>query len=155
MERADVVVLEVDLDERLPVVVALVDVDAIEHVPGEVELADVDTPARSRATSRLPSNSRPFQFCSGERPRLRHGLSSKCGAPSSSPLQVVSPAVDRADDVLAALPRPVSMIAWRWRQMFEMSSMPFAVAHERLRVVACRESAVVARRSGTISSWPT
>ncbi len=101
------------------------------------------TSARSRATSRLPSKRRPFQFCSGERPRLRHGLSSKCGAPRSSPRRSY---VQRwiGQTMLAALPRPFSMIACRWRQMFEMSSMPSRVAHERLRVVARLERAIVA-----------
>jgi hypothetical protein len=32
VERTDVVVLEIDLDERLPVVVDAVRVDAVEHV---------------------------------------------------------------------------------------------------------------------------
>lgn len=38
MERADVVVLQVDLDEGLPVVVALVQLDAVERVAREVEV---------------------------------------------------------------------------------------------------------------------
>ena len=37
VEGPDVVVLEVDLDEGLPVVVALVQLDAVEHVAAEVE----------------------------------------------------------------------------------------------------------------------
>jgi hypothetical protein len=39
--------------------------------------------------------------------------------------------------MLAALPRPCSMIAWRWRQMFEMSSIP-----SLLRTSACALSRV-------------
>src|SRR5437868_6164202 len=38
MERADVVVLEVDLDEGLPVVVALVQLDAVEGIAVEIEV---------------------------------------------------------------------------------------------------------------------
>jgi hypothetical protein len=38
MKRADVVVLQVDLDEGLPVVVALVQLDAVERVAREVEV---------------------------------------------------------------------------------------------------------------------
>jgi hypothetical protein len=39
MERLDVVVLQIDLDEALPVVVALVDFDPVEDVVLEVEVA--------------------------------------------------------------------------------------------------------------------
>jgi hypothetical protein len=42
MERSDVIILEIDLDERLPVVIAFVDVNAIEHVAGEIDLRNVD-----------------------------------------------------------------------------------------------------------------
>jgi hypothetical protein len=38
VERADVVVLQVDLDEGLPVVVHLVQLRAVVHVAGEVEV---------------------------------------------------------------------------------------------------------------------
>ena len=69
MERADVVVLEVDLDEGLPVVVALVQHDAVEHVAGEVEVGARAEPRQLggdvAAVVPAPSNSRPFQFCSG------------------------------------------------------------------------------------------
>ena len=46
MEGLDVVVLEIDLDERLPVVVALVDLDAVEHVAREVEVAATPSAAQ-------------------------------------------------------------------------------------------------------------
>src|SRR5262249_40884764 len=39
MKRRHMVVLEIDLDEALPVVVAVVDFDAIEHMAAEVEFA--------------------------------------------------------------------------------------------------------------------
>ena len=135
MERADVVVLEVDLDEGLPVVVALVQLDAVEHVAGEVERRCDAEPARSRATSRGPSNSRPFQFCSGVRARFRHGLSGEVRRAEQLALQVVGPAVQRADDVAARCRGRCSIIAWRWRQTFDMSSMPSA-----LRTSACASS---------------
>ena len=38
VERCDVVVLQVDLDEGLPVVIALVDFYVVEHVVTEIEL---------------------------------------------------------------------------------------------------------------------
>ena len=39
MEGHDVVVLEVHLDEGLPVVVAVVHLDVVEHVAGKIEIA--------------------------------------------------------------------------------------------------------------------
>ena len=86
MERLDVVVLEVDLDEGLPVVVAsLISTWSSTWSEKSRRLLRA-TPARSRWTSRWPSNRRPCQFVSGDRRRWRHGLSAKCGAPRSSPL---------------------------------------------------------------------
>jgi len=38
VERPDVVILEVDLDEGLPVVVALVHMHLVEHIAGEVQV---------------------------------------------------------------------------------------------------------------------
>jgi hypothetical protein len=48
MERDDMVVLEIDLDEGLPVVLALVDLDPVEHVVRKVEIADAE-PRQVRA----------------------------------------------------------------------------------------------------------
>ena len=39
MKRSDVIILQVDLDERLPVVVELLHLDTIEHVPRKIEVA--------------------------------------------------------------------------------------------------------------------
>ena len=144
MERDDVVVLEVDLDERLPVVVALVDLDAVEHVAREVEVAHAEPREVARARRAARRTAGRSSSASGERPRFRHGLSGKCGAPRSSPLEVVGPAVDRADDVrrvAAALEHDRLPVAADVRD--ELDAL--RVAHERLRVVARLEREVVAR----------
>ncbi len=70
MEGADVVVLEVDLDEGLPVVVALVQLDAVERVAAEVEVgarAQAGHVGRhvEAAAVAFFSNSRPFHSVSG------------------------------------------------------------------------------------------
>ena len=106
MERHDVVVLEVDLDEGLPVVIALVDLDAIEHVAGEIEVARALSSARSRRDVARPSNSRPFQLCSGVRPQVEARLVGEMRRAEQLALQVVGPAVDRADDVPRVAARP-------------------------------------------------
>ena len=99
VERHDVVVLEVDLDERLPVVVALVDLDPVEHVAREVEVAHAERSRGRARTSRWPSNSRPFQFCSGDAAEVEARLVGEVRRAEELALEVVGPAVDRADDV--------------------------------------------------------
>ena len=39
MERLDVVILEVDLDEGFPVVIAMMDLDVVEHIAIEIQIA--------------------------------------------------------------------------------------------------------------------
>jgi hypothetical protein len=61
-----VVVLEIHLDERLPVVVALVQLDLVQHVAAEVEVGLGAEWARSAAMSRpLSSNTMPFHERTG------------------------------------------------------------------------------------------
>jgi hypothetical protein len=88
VERLDVVVLQIDLDEGLPVVVALVDFDVVEHVAGEIQvLGDGqvvqlghDVVAVLLEQQAVPALQRVFG-------RFRQGVSGKCGAPISSPLR--------------------------------------------------------------------
>ncbi len=96
------------------------------------------------ATSRLPVNSRPFQFCSGVFPRSRQGLPGKCGRAEKLAVHVVGPAVQRADDVLrvaAALEHDgLAMAADVGQQLHAVR-----VAHQRPRVAHPLERVVVAR----------
>ena len=141
MERADVVVLEVDLDEGLPVVVALVQLDAVEHIAGEVEVGarahagqvggDVAAPLRSRTAGRsIPAAG----SCAGSgrgpaRNAARRAACRWCCASAAA----VGPAVQRAHDVAArgragrASRGPCRITAWRWRQTLEISSTPLGV----------------------------
>ena len=42
MERADVIVLEVDFDEGFPVVIAIVDLDPVQHVARKIEVMNAE-----------------------------------------------------------------------------------------------------------------
>jgi hypothetical protein len=88
MEGLDVVVLQIDLDEGLPVVVALVHFGVVEQVAGEIQVArhaqvlelvgDVDAVVLEQQA--VPALQRVLD-------RFRHGVSPKCGAPISSPFR--------------------------------------------------------------------
>ena len=109
MERRDVVVLEVDLDEGLPVVVALVQLDAVERVAAEVEVA-------RRADARPARRRRRAAGCrAGD---VEHhavpGLQRVVGEVAARVVgevrradqlaaEVVGPAMQRADDVAAGV----------------------------------------------------
>jgi hypothetical protein len=107
VERGDVVVLEVDLDEGLPVVVALVQLDAVERVAGEVELvrgADAGELGGDVAARRGPA--RPFEQhavpgLQRELLQVAAGILGEVGRPDQLAAQAVGPAVQRADDVAA------------------------------------------------------
>ena len=86
MERLDVVVLEVDLDEGLPVVVAFVDFDPVEHVVREVERCSGE-PGEVATDVALAVEQEAVPVRQRRAAQMRHGLSAKCGAPRSSPLR--------------------------------------------------------------------
>jgi hypothetical protein len=113
VERADVVVLEVDLDEGLPVVVALVQLDPVERVAREVqvgagaELGHVGRDTSSHAVrTALEQQAVPF----GERivvqVEARILLEMRRADQRARGARVarrIGPAVQRADDVAAGL----------------------------------------------------
>ena len=109
MERSDVVVLQVDLDESLPVVVALVHHDLVQHVAGEVEVGARPHPGQlrrhvHRAGPLFEQQAVPFLqavvvevqarvFGEMRRAQQRARLCGLAGA--------IGPAVQRTDDVAA------------------------------------------------------
>ena len=129
MERSDVVVLEVDLDEGSSVVVALVDMDAVEHEAFEVEgrprservefgrdvgaagLEIEAVPALQRVVAQVQAR------VVGE---VRRAEQATVGRRSSGAAGGRRPGLARA----AAAAR---MIAWRWRQTLDISSTPVGV----------------------------
>ena len=100
MERADVVVLEVDLDEGLPVVVALVQLHLVEHVAVEVQVGlraevreiDGDVAAVVLEHHAIPAT----RLVAVE---VQAGVVGKVRRAHELALQVVGPAVQRTHNV--------------------------------------------------------
>jgi hypothetical protein len=153
MEWRNVVVLKVDLDERLPVVGALVHLDVVQQVPVELSSEARPTPARSAATSRGPSNSSPRQSDSGVLPRFRQGLLVEMRRAQQRALQVVGPAMQGADDGIGiatpiehdglAVPADIGEQLDALRAMGEDPALAFG--GQRMEIARC----------GTIRRWPT
>src|SRR5205814_5044499 len=100
VERGDVVVLEVDLDEGFPVVIALLDFDPVEHVAGEIEVAgDTDSREIARDIAR-PVEQEAVPVREGRAVELDAGLLFEVRRAKQLPLEVVRPPVQRTDDVL-------------------------------------------------------
>ncbi len=142
VERHDVVVLEVDLDEGLPVVVALVDLDAVQHVVGEVEVAHAEA-REVRADVALAVEQQSVPVLQRALAEVEARLVGEMRRPEELALEVVGPAMDRADDVLrvaAALEHDRLPVPADVRQELDAAG----VADERLRVVAPLEDVIVA-----------
>src|SRR5437867_12096520 len=100
MERTDMVILEIDLDEALPVVLALVDLDPVEDVARKVEVlghADAGELARDVA---WPVEQQPVPVGKRSTVELDTRLLVEMRRAEEPAVEVVSPAVHRADDVL-------------------------------------------------------
>ena len=103
MEGPDVVVFQVDLDEGLPVVLALVDVDAVEHVTAEVEARarreageiGADVAVAGVEEQAVPALQRLVA-------QAQAGIVGEVRRPEQAAVQVVGPAVQRAHDGAAA-----------------------------------------------------
>jgi hypothetical protein len=115
VERADVIVLEVDLDEGLPVVVALVQVGAIEDVPVEVEHAARGS-CQAAAAAEVVGDSPPAAVLEQQAMPALQRVAAQVQArvvlevrrAGQAAFEVVGPAVQRADDVAAALAAPAA-----------------------------------------------
>ena len=142
VERDDVVVLEVDLDERLPVVVALVQLDAVEQVAREVELARRQPGEVLRDVARAVEQ-QAVPVLDRRAAEVEARLVGEMRRAEQLALEVVGPAVDRADDVgrvALALEHQRLSVPADVRQELDAAR----VADERLRVVASRQDLVVA-----------
>lgn len=135
------VVLQIDLDEGLPVVVALVQLHVVEHHALEVERGawpHVRQVGLHVASVVLEQQTVPLaqrvvvEVQAGVLLEVRRAEQ----APGLFTVRAtVGPAVQRADDVaagaaaagLAEVARPLSMTAWRWRHTLETSSTPLSV----------------------------
>ncbi len=143
VERLHVVVLEIDLDERLPVVVALVQVDAVQQIAREIQVAERESREIARDVARAVEQE-AVPVADRRAAELRARLVLEVGCAEQLAGKVVGPAMDRADDVLRAalagqhdrLP-----VAADVGQQFDA----LRSVHEGLRVVAPGENVVVAR----------
>ena len=102
MERPDVVVLQIDLDKGLPVVVALVEVTALKHITAEVQLgcaAKLGQVGNDCSSVALEQQALPvLQRVVAQ---VQAGVLLKMRCANQRAMQVVGPAVQRTDDVLA------------------------------------------------------
>jgi hypothetical protein len=102
VEGPDVVVLEVDLDEGLPVVVALVHLDLVEHVAREVQQRA--RPHRAEIGRDVAPVVLEHQAVPGPHRvvvQVQAGVLLEVRRAHQLAVQVVGPAVQRADDVAA------------------------------------------------------
>ena len=108
VERAHVVVLQIDLDEGLPVVVALMQLDLVEHIAGKIQrglLAHAGQICRNVAAVVLEQQAIPL----AQRvvAQVQAGVGGEVGGANEFARRglaravagAVGPAVDRADDV--------------------------------------------------------
>ena len=142
MERTDVVILEVHLDERLPVVVAGVKLDVIENVSREIDLLRRERGQVGGDVAR-PVEQQPLPVLDRRAGEARARLLGEMRRAEELAFQVVGPAMNGADDVLRvalAVEHDRLPVTADVRQ--ELDAL--RVAHERLRVGTAGKHVVVA-----------
>ena len=104
VKRADVVVLEVDLDEGLPVVVALVQLHAVEHVAVEAELAARGDRAQvGRNVATIGFEHQPVPALRLVVVEVQARVVVEVRRTDQLAVQIVGPAVQGADDVASCI----------------------------------------------------
>ena len=146
VEGADVVVLEVDLDEGLPVVVALVHLDAVEHMAAEVQRGG-DAAVAQRRTHVAPAVVEQQPLPAMHRPavQVQARLGLEMRRADQLAVQAVGPAVDRADDVLARLAAAAQHQRLAVATDVGDQAHALRVAHQRAAFRFVRQRVVVAR----------
>lgn len=100
MKRLDVVVLEIHLDETLPVVVALVHFDVVEHVTGKIEfLRDREVFHDGGDVDAIAFEQQPVPVLQGRLRQVQARGFAEMRRADQRTLEVVGPAMQRADDV--------------------------------------------------------
>ena len=100
MERGDVIVLKVDLDEGLPVVRALVDFDPVQHVAVEVEVGGHAEAAQVGGDIALTGEQQPVPALQRPFVQVEAGFVAEVRRPQQLAFEIVGPAMQRAYDVL-------------------------------------------------------
>ncbi|MNR23219.1 hypothetical protein D3C85_1402260 [compost metagenome] len=102
MERTDVIVLEVDLDEGLPVVVALMHFDVVQHVVAEVELGPREQRRHVGGRIARAFEQQAVAIAQAELLQVHAGRGLELRRAQQLAVVVVRPAVQRAHDVAAS-----------------------------------------------------
>ena len=142
MKRTHVVVLEINFDERLPVVVAMMQLDVIEDVTRKVELFRREI-GEIGGDVAWAIEQKPVPVLYRRAAEMHARLLGKMRRAEQLALEIVRPAMNRANDVACVafarqhdrLPMPANV-----RQKLDAVH----VANERLRIAASRQHVIVA-----------
>ena len=143
MEGRNVIVLEIHLDEGLPVVVARLDLDPIEHVAREVEVAGCAHALQVACNVALALEQQAVPVLQGRVGELHARLVLEQRRAHQATLEIVRPAMDGTDDVGGVAPAVEHdrlPVAADVRQQFDA----VGAAHQNLRIVAPGEGVIVA-----------
>ena len=146
MEGRDVVILEVDLDEGLPVVVALVHLDMVEFVAGEIELAGNLHPGQIGGRRARPLEQQAIPVFEPGLVQVEAGILRKMRGADQLAGGIVGPAVDRADDRAVQLAGTLQHD--RLAVATDVRHLPIALAtavEQHLAVVAPLQRAIIQR----------
>ena len=146
VERRDVVVLQVDLDEGLPVVLAHMLLDVVEHIAAEVQFGLVGHAGqRLRHVEAVALEQQPVPVLRRvEALQVQAGVMVEVRRADQAALQVVGPAVQRTHDVAPGLSASAQhhrlAVAAHVRYQLDAAGR----AHQCAALALVRQSAVVA-----------
>jgi hypothetical protein len=143
MKRVDVIELEVYLEERLPVARHMVDHHPVEHVVRKIEIGRDRQVGKIRARVALAFEEQAVPLAQWRRVQLHARILGKLRRTEQISMQIVGPAMQRADDILrVAVPFQQDRLAMP-ADVREQLDAGF-VAHQHLRIVESRKHAIVA-----------
>ena len=143
VERLDVVVLEIDLDECFPVVVALLDFDAIEHIARKIEVRCGAHVGQVRPDVANAVEEQPVPALQRWALQLDARLLFEMWSAQQLAVELIGPTVDRADNVrcrAAAGEHDGLPVATDIRQKLHAT----VIADQYLRVIAPGKGVIVA-----------
>src|SRR5690606_3836077 len=103
VKGCNVIVLEIDLNESLPVVVALVILHPVQHVARKVELRRTEQSLHVGGRVAWPLKEQPVAGLQWESLQVQARLLRKIGSPDQCAVRLVRPAVNRAYDFSTGL----------------------------------------------------
>ena len=144
MERFDVVVLEIDLDEGLPVLLVLGDLHMIEAIAGEVEFPGQRQRREIARYIAFAVEQQALPALQRRTTEIEAGVVREVWCAKQLAVHVVSPAMQRADDVTGiaatfqhdSLPMPADV----GQELYAVG-----IAHQQLAVILPGKAVIVAR----------